>query len=159
MLQATNDSKDKLLLVSFTLLEFCREKMIEMCNFRWKTSHATISYSSGGGWKNKRRLSGVCRLQLKRVSFSTSNFTKEYVDYSWNVFRFQRQILPRCTRPMYQYEKTGFHLKWEPTQNIHSCGSWVWQNLTLTLYILTMVCIFLILFAIHFLRCWLGEFV
>ena len=54
------------------------KKIIEMCNFRWKTSHATISYSNGGGWKNKRRLSRVCRLQLKRVSFSTSNFTKMY---------------------------------------------------------------------------------
>ena len=89
MLQATNDSKDKLLLVSFTLLEFCREKMIEMCNFRWKTSHATISYSSGGSWKNKRRLSGVCRLQLKRVSFSTSNFTKIY---SANVPVWKRRV-------------------------------------------------------------------
>ena len=30
---------------------------------------------------------------------------------------------------------------------------------TLTLYILTSVCIFSILFSIHFLRCWQGEFV
>ena len=139
MLQATNDSKDKLLLVSFTLLEFCREKMIEMCNFRWKTSHATISYSSGGGWKNKRRLSGVCRLQLKRVSFSTSNFTKMY---SANV-------------PVW---KDGF--PFEMGADTKHSLLWVMgvANLTLTLYILTIVCIFLILFAIHFLRCWLGEF-
>ena len=139
MLQATNDSKDKLLLVSFTLLEFCREKMIEMCNFRWKTSHATISYSSGGGWKNKRRLSGVCRLQLKRVSFSTSNFTKMY---SANV-------------PAW---KDGF--PFEMGADTKHSLLWVMgvANLTLTLYILTIVCIFLILFAIHFLRCWPGEF-
>ena len=140
MLQATNDSKDKLLLVSFTLLEFCREKMIEMCNFRWKTSHATISYSNGGGWKNKRRLSRVCRLQLKRVSFSTSNFTKMY---SANV-------------PVW---KDGF--PFEMGADTKHSLLWVMgvANLTLTLYILTIVCIFLILFAIHFLRCWLGEFV
>ena len=65
---------------------------------------------------------------LVEAAERTSGDSQEYVDYSWNAFRFQRQILPRCTRPMYQYEKTGFHLKWELTQNIHPCGSWVWQT-------------------------------
>ena len=82
MLQATNDSKDKLLLVSFTLLEFCREKMIEMCNFRWKTSHATISYSSGGGWKNKRRLRSMSITVETRFVFNV---------------KFYQDVLGQCT--------------------------------------------------------------
>ena len=36
---------------------------------------------------------------------------------------------------------------------------WMLQLICLTLYILTSVCIFSILFSIHFLRCWQGEFV
>ena len=34
----------------------------------------------------------------------------------------------------------------------------IWNRFTLTLYNLTSVCIFSLLFSIHFLRCWRGEF-
>ena len=41
------------------------------------------------------------------------------------------------------------------------CYPWLvaWDQCLLTLYTLTSVCIFSILFFIHFLRCWQGEFV
>ena len=49
----------------------------------------------------------------------------------------------------------------EPIKRNHEIKSTQVQQITrlLTLCILTSVCIFSILFSIHFLRCWQGEFV